>query len=123
MSLYEELGGGEALEMALDQFYEKVMDDPPVAVFFEDLDVEEIKAKQAQFWTIALGGEARYEGRDLRTAHAAARRKGLDGELFDRFIGHFRATLEELGVADEKIRNVLAVTDEKRDEVLDRTGR
>lgn len=121
MSLYEELGGGEALEAALDRFYEKVMDDPPVAVFFEGLDVEDIKAKQAQFWAIALGGDGGYEGRDLRTAHASARHMGLDGELFDRFIGHFRATLEELGVPEEKIRAVLAVTDERRDEVLDRT--
>lgn len=120
MSLYEELGGGEALQAALDRFYEKVMADPPVAVFFEGLDVEQIKAKQRQFWTIALGGEATYTGRDLKRAHERARQAGLDEELFDRFIGHFRATLEEFGVPEEKIQQVLAVTDQHKDEVLDR---
>lgn len=122
MSLYEELGGGDALEAALDRFYEKVMDDRPVAVFFEGRDVQAIKAKQKAFWTIALGGTADYAGRDLRTAHGAARADGLDDGLFDRFIGHFRDTLAEFGVPDEKIQAVLAVTEEHRDEVLGGPG-
>jgi len=58
MALYHELGGADAIEGALDRFYEKVMADPPVARFFEHMDVEEIKRKQAQFWAIALGGES-----------------------------------------------------------------
>lgn len=118
MSLYQELGGGEALQAALDRFYEKVMADPPVAVFFDGLDVGEIKAKQWQFWTIALGGESEYEGRDLATAHQGPRERGLDGPLFDRFVGHFRATLEEFGVPEDRIRQVLAVTDRHKAEVL-----
>lgn len=120
MSLYEELGGGDALEAALDSFYDKVMDDEPVAVFFEGLDVQSIKAKQKAFWTIALGGTAEYDGRGLRDAHAGPRAEGLDDRLFDRFIGHFHDTLAELGVPDEKITAVLAVTEARRDEVLGR---
>lgn len=120
MSLYEELGGAPALQMALDRFYEKVMADPPVAVFFDGLDVERIKAKQKAFWAIALGGEADYDGRDLRAAHRRAVDQGLDDELFDRFVGHFRDTLAELGVPAAKIEEVLAVTERHKDEVLNR---
>jgi len=119
MALYDELGGAEALEGALDRFYERVMADPPVARFFEHMDVEEIKRKQQQFWTIALGGESEYEGRDLRSAHRTPRRQGLTGELFDQFVGHFRATLEEFGVPEEKIEAVMAVTEEHRQEVME----
>ena len=119
MALYDELGGDEALQAALDRFYEKVMADPPVATFFEHMNVDEIKAKQRQFWALALGGEGRYEGRDLHTAHRAPRTQGLDDQLFDRFVGHFRDTLDEFGVPGEKVDQVMAVTEEHRAEVLD----
>ncbi|WP_156015511.1 hypothetical protein [Thioalkalivibrio sp. ARh3] len=33
MSLYDDLGGGDALQAALDRFYEKVLADPPLATF------------------------------------------------------------------------------------------
>jgi hemoglobin len=118
MALYDELGGGEALEAALDRFYEKVMADPPVAAFFEGLDVQDIKRKQKQFWTISLGGNSAYDGRDISTAHRRPRGAGLDEALFDRFVGHFRSTLEEFGVPEEKIRETLAVTDQHKAEVL-----
>jgi len=118
MSLYDELGGGEAIQAALDRFYEKVMADPPVAAFFDGLDVEQIKLKQRTFWTIALGGEAEYIGRDLHTAHKRPRGKGLDEPLFHRFVGHFRSTLEEFGVPEDKIEQAMAVTDRHKAEVL-----
>lgn len=118
MALYDELGGGEALQAALDRFYELVMADPPVATFFKHMDVEEIKRKQKQFWTIALGGESEYSGRDMAAAHQRPREAGLDEALFHRFVGHFRATLEEFGVPEEKIQEVLAVTDHHKNEVL-----
>ncbi len=120
MSLYDELGGAEALAGALDRFYEKVMADPKVSVFFEGMDVERIKDKQKKFWAIALGGEAEYDGRDLNTAHQHSREMGLNEELFHQFVGHFRSTLEEFGVPEEKIKQVIAVTDEHMDEVLNR---
>ena len=98
------------------------MDDEPVAAFFDGLDVDAIKTKQKAFWTIALGGAGTYDGRGLREAHSTARGAGLDDRLFDRFIGHFRDTLAEFGVPEQKINAVLDVTDAHRDTVLGRAG-
>lgn len=120
MSLYDELGGAPAIETALEIFYQRVMHDPRVAVFFEGVDVDRIKAKQASFLAIAFGGESEYDGRDLATAHARAVRQGLDDERFDIFVGHFRGTLEELGVPESKIEEVLEIPYGKREEVLGR---
>jgi len=120
MSLYDELGGADALAAALDRFYEKVMADPKVSVFFDGMNVEQIKDKQKKFWAIALGGVAEYDGRDLNTAHQYPREMGLTEDLFHRFVGHFRSTLEEFEVPEEKIEQVIAVTDEHMDEVLNR---
>lgn len=121
MSLYDELGGAEALAAALDRFYEKVMADPKVNVFFEGMNVEQIKNKQKKFWAIALGGEAEYDGRNLNEAHQYPREMGLTEELFHRFVGHFRSTLEEFEVPEEKIEKVISVTDKHMNEVLNRS--
>lgn len=120
MSLYDELGGGEAIAVALDIFYDKVMADPEVAVFFEGVDVERVKTKQKAFLSIAFGGEADYTGRGLGEAHARARQHGLDDERFDRFMGHFEVTLRELNVPADRIREVMDIAYGGRDEVLGR---
>ncbi len=117
MSLYDELGGGDALQAALNRFYEKVLVDPPLAVFFEGHDVERIKARQKLFWSEALGGNFKYNG-DLRASHQGTRDRGVNDELFDRFVGHFEDTLKEFGVPEEKIGQVMAITEKHRVDIL-----
>lgn len=118
MSLYESLGGDDAIATALDRFYRKVLEDPAVSPYFEGLDVERIKARQLDFLAMAFGGPNRYEGRDLRTAHQLPRSRGLDEDGYDVFMGHFRATLEGLGVGEVEIAEVMAIADTGKDDVL-----
>jgi hemoglobin len=120
MSLYDDLGGDDAISAALDQFYVKVLDDPRVSVYFDGLDVERIKAKQLDFLAMAFGGPDRYNGRDLRTAHHLPRERGLDEEGYQVFMGHFRTTLEQLGVDEPKVAEVMAIADTGKDDVLGR---
>lgn len=120
MSLYEDLGGDPAVETALDHFYGKVMDDPRVNKYFTEVHLNELKDKQRTFLTMAFGGPNAYEGRDLRAAHASPRAKGLDEEGFEVFMAHFRATLEELGVGEDHVAEVMAIAYSGRDDVLNR---
>jgi hemoglobin len=120
MSLHEELGGDAAVATALDVFYDKVLADPRVAVFFDGVDVPRVKGHQRAFLAMALGGPQDYRGRDLRTAHERTRARGLDDEAFDVFMGHFRDTLAELGAPAAKIDEVMAIADTGRDDVLGR---
>lgn len=120
MSLYDQLGGGPAISAALDRFYDKVLADPTVNVYFHRVDVDRVKARQQAFLAMAFGGPDEYEGRDLRAAHAAARSRGLDEHGYDVFMGHFRDTLAELGVAAPQIDEVMAIADTGKDDVLGR---
>lgn len=120
MSLYEEIGGDAAVDKALNVFYPKVMEDPRLGVFFEGVDVEAVKRKQKAFLIMAFGGPDRYDGRALRAAHRRAVEQGLNDTTYEVFMGHFRSTLQELGVAEEKITEILAVADGGREEVLNR---
>jgi hemoglobin len=120
MSLYDQLGGDTAISAALERFYEKVLADPTVSVFFERVDVARLKERQRSFFALAFGGPGTYEGRDLRVAHAAARARGLGEQQYEVFMGHFRDTLEELGVPEPQVTEVMAIADTGKDEVLGR---
>lgn len=118
MSLYTQLGGRAAIRAALDHFYEKVLADPRVSPFFDDVDVEAVKRQQAAFFAMALGGPDDYRGRELGPAHARVRKAGLDQERFDVFMGHFRDTLHEFGVDGDLVEQVMDTAYQGKDAVL-----
>jgi hemoglobin len=120
MSLYQELGGAAALQMALDHFYKKVLADPRLSGYFDDVSLDQLKVKQRAFFAMAFGGPNEYEGRGLRAAHARSRRAGLDEAHFELFMGHFRSTLEELGVGEDHVSQVMEIAYSGKDDVLAR---
>jgi len=120
MSLYEALGGAQALDVALDRFYEKVLADPQINGYFDDVDMGSLKKKGQAFLTMAFGGPNEYHGKGLRMMHAGPRSEGMDEDDFETFMGHFRATLEELEVRDEHVSEVMSIAYSAKDDVLGR---
>jgi len=120
MSLYEKIGGEAAIMAAANLFYEKVLADPLTAPFFGGLDMEGQIRKQMAFLAWAFGGPAEYRGRDLRSAHAGLIERGLGDAHFDAISRLLRATLEELGVADDLIAEALRTVNGTRSAVLNR---
>lgn len=120
MSLYERLGGAPALESAVDDFYRRVLGDPRVADFFDDVDLDGQIAKQRAFLTLVTGGPAEYTGKDLRTGHAPLVKRGLTDHHVDVVIEHLGATLTELGAAPADVAEVAALAEGSRDDILGR---
>jgi hemoglobin len=117
-SIFDRIGGAPAVNAAAELFYRKVLSDPKLSGYFDDVDMDGQVAKQAAFLTVALGGPNNYTGRDLRTAHAPL--QGLTDEHVDLVIGHLAATLAELGVAQDDIAAAGAIANSVRDDVLNR---
>jgi hemoglobin len=120
VSLFEQLGGHDAVEAAVDNFYRKVLTDDRVSSFFEDVDMDRQRAKQKAFLTMAFGGPHNYSGRDMRTAHARLVVKGLNDAHVDAIIELLGATLREMGVAEGLIQQVAAIAESTRNDVLNR---
>ncbi len=119
-SLYEQLGADAAVNAAVDVFYRRVLADAYVIRFFEGVDMEKQAAKQKAFLTMAFGGPHNYSGKDMREGHRHLVKMGLDDTHFEHILMHLRATLSELGVANDLIQQVITIADSTRGDVLDR---
>ena len=118
--LFHRLGGKPAVNAAVDVFYERVLADPTLADFFRATDMDRQRAKLKGFLTMAFGGPAQYTGRSLREGHAHLVDRGLSDVHFDAVLGHLGAALKSLGVGLEPIRQVAAIAESVRDDVLGR---
>lgn len=120
MSLYEQLGGRDAVEAAVDIFYRKMLSDGRVNHFFDGVDMDMQIARQKRFLIYAFGGPNNYSGKNIRDGHAHLVARGLDDAHVDIVIGHLGDTLKELGAGDDLVAQVAAVANSVRDDVLNR---
>jgi hemoglobin len=104
-TLYDTVGGADALRLAVDRFYTAVLDDPQLAPYFEGKDVPAVKRHQVLLLTTILGGPEQYDGRDLGAAHASL---AVTGEDYDRTVGHLVEVLTGLGVEGEALEALQA---------------
>jgi hemoglobin len=119
-TLFERLGGANAVNTAVDIFYRKVLSDDRVNYFFDGVDMEKQIQKQKGFLTMVFGGPNHYTGKDMREGHRHLIKKGLNDSHVDIIIEHLGGTLKELGVKNEDIQEVAAIANSVRDDVLDR---
>lgn len=117
-SLYERLGGEDAITATVGMFYDRIMGDESLAPFFADLDMDKQINKQIAFMTMAFGGPHDYDGRDLRSAHARLITRGLNADHFAAVAGHLQATLTTLSVPTELIAEVMSIVGSTQPEVL-----
>ena len=118
--LYEKIGGGKTVNNLVQVFYDKALADERLSPFFGQTDMETLRARQAMFLTMLLGGSRTFSGTDLAAAHANARQKGMNDETFDVLLVHFRESLMEIKVAQDYIEEVMALLENTRDRVLGR---
>lgn len=119
-TLYERLGGADAVNAAVDIFYRKMLSDDRVNYFFDTTDMDRQIAKQKSFLTMVFGGPNNYTGKDMREGHKHLISRGLDDSHVDIVIEHLGSTLAELGAAPEDIAEVAAIANSVRDDVLNR---
>lgn len=119
-SLFERLGGQNAVNAAVDIFYRKMLTDERVSHFFDDVDMEQQILKQKGFLTMVFGGPNKYNGKNMREGHAHLLKRGLNDTHVDIVIEHLGATLAELGATAGDINQVAAIANSVRNDVLGR---
>ena len=89
-SLFERIGGEEAVDAAVELFYNKVLADTRINSFFKKTDLTKQRQMQKQFLTFAFGGTTKWNGRNMRAAH---KNMNLDDDHFEAVAEDLAATL------------------------------
>ena len=93
-SLYDRLGGKDAITAVVEEFVGRTTTDPRIKFRFFNVDATNLKKNLVDFVCVATGGPCQYTGRDMTTAHA-----GMD--LSD---DEFNALVEDLVGALDKFK-------------------
>ena len=121
-TLFEQIGGAGAVDGSVDLFYRHVLSDDRIAHFFDGVDMEHQAQKQKAFLTMAFGGPHNYTGADMKRGHAHLVKQGLNDSHFDAVAENLAKTLQEMGVAQDLIDQVLVIAESTREDVLGRSA-
>ncbi len=113
-SIYQQIGGHEALEAVVDDFYGRVLADDRLASFFSGTNMSRLKGKQVEFFAAALGGPEPYTGAPMRQVHQG---RGITMAHFTMVAGHLAASLSAAGVPEGTAEQILAAIAPLADEI------
>lgn len=104
VSLYAQIGGHDALDVVVEDFYCRVLDDDRLAVFYASADMRCVKARQVEFLSAMLGGPGPYTGSSMRHVHEG---RGITRYHFDLLAAHFGDSLAAAGLHPDTITAIL----------------
>lgn len=104
-TIYRDIGGRDAVEAVVDDFYDRVLADDQLAPYFEDMDMGALRSHQVQFISAVADGPVEYTGEDMREAHA---HMDIDEADFDLVGGYLQSALEDNGVPDEHVEAIMS---------------
>ncbi|MFJ9723716.1 group 1 truncated hemoglobin [Streptomyces sp. NPDC101209] len=102
-TLFEQLGGEDAVGAVVDLFYARVLDDPDLRPYFTGVDLDRLKQHQRRFIGQALGATRPYSGRSMRKAHEHL---AVTDDAFGKVVGHLAGALTEAGVDEATIGTI-----------------
>jgi truncated hemoglobin YjbI len=97
-TLYERLGGYDAIAAVADDLLSRLKADPRLARFWQHRGEDGVRREKQlliDFLCASAGGPLYYTGRDMKTVH---RGMGIDEGDWSAFLGHLDATLEKFQV-------------------------
>ena len=115
-SLYERLGGLEAITLVIDSFVARCAGDDRINRKFARTDIPRLKKMLVDQVCEAAGGPCTYAGRSMRETHDGM--AVTDGE-FGALVEDLVATLNELDVPEAEQQELLGVLGPMRDEIVE----
>ena len=114
-TLYERLGGEDAISAVVDEFYDRLLADDSVAHFFEETDMQKQRAHQTQFLSAVAGGPVDYSGADMKAAHEHLE---IREPHFETIATHLDETLASFDVGDREREEVLEAVSSYKEDIV-----
>ncbi|MCL4790622.1 MAG: group 1 truncated hemoglobin [Gammaproteobacteria bacterium] len=118
-SLYERLGGYDAIRAVVNDLLPRLQADPVLARFWQHRSADGIaREKQllVDFLCAQAGGPMYYTGRDMVLSHRGMKISERD---WSAFIGHLNATLDAFKVPQAERADVVAFIQSTRTEIVE----
>ena len=120
-SLYERLGGVYAIAAVVDDFIDRIMDDPRLNAN-PKVDEAHHRVSKAGFKYLvteqlcwAAGGPQQYTGRSMRDSHADL---DITAAEWLAFLDDLRQTLSKFGVPAREQQEIFAIVDSTRGDIV-----
>ena len=114
-SLYDRVGGETGVEQLVEHFYTRVLGDPALRPYFDNVAMDKLRRMQFEFFSAALDGPIRYSGRPIIHAHQG---HGIRREHFQAFVEHLFETLKDYRLDDDERYAIIARINIYADDVI-----
>jgi len=118
-TLYQRLGGYDAIAAVVDDFLGRMISDPQLGRFFAGLGNDrKQRARQltVDFVCKAAGGPCYYTGRDMKTSHTGM---GINESDWNKAVDHLIATLDKFAVPEPEKGEVLSTIGGLKGEIVE----
>lgn len=133
-TLFERLGGEQGVTAIIEDFIPRALQDPrvnwerkglvrtglfhrnqPAAWQTTPSNVATLKKHLIQFLSLTTGGPAKYEGKEMKSAHADMH---IANPEFDAVVGDLKASLDKLQIPNTEQKELLAIIESTRAEIV-----
>jgi len=118
-SLYERLGGYDAIAAVASDLLPRLQSDSRLARFWQNRGEDGVRREKQlliDFLCASAGGPLYYTGRDMKTSHKGM--KISEGD-WSAFLGHFNATLEAFKVPQAERNEVVAFVESTKRDIVE----
>ena len=115
-SLYDRLGGKEAVVAVIDDFVAKAAADSRINAKFARTDVPRLKAMLVEQVCAATGGPVTYSGRGMPETHDGM---GVTAGEFDALVADLVATLNQFKVPTKEQQELLGILGPLRGDIVE----
>ena len=118
-TLYERLGGYDAIAAVVDALMVRIKDDDKLRRFYDHRGADGIAREQqllVDFLCASTGGPMVYTGRDMKPLHVGMR---LDEEDWKRAMVHLSAALDAFEVPEQEKAEVMSFHENLKSDIVE----
>src|ERR1700758_5604468 len=103
-TIYHRIGGREAIEVVVEDFYVRVLADDQLCGFFSGTNMNRLKGKQVEFFADVHGGPEPYTGAPMMQVHQG---RGITMPHFNLVAGQLADARGAAGVPPASVTEIL----------------
>lgn len=119
-SLYERIGGYDAIAAIVDEFLRTFSADPKMKRFVNAMSVDSRRRNRqltVDFLAAGAGGPVYYTGPDMKSSHAGL---GITATIWKATIGHVQRALKKFALPPRESKEFLALFERYRKQIVER---